>query len=450
MQTSLTIGIDARFPEVTFGRGRGRYTLQQLHGVVQSAPHHQFVLFCLKKIPPSLQRFMQYPNVKLANVFHRYDLHLFYRGEAYRAALTQILDRVAREYQLDVLHLPILHNFIQPIPTKITACSVVATVYDLTPYLFKSHFQHTPTHAYYYEVALDFLRDADYLIVISQATQHDVHQLIGYPQERVQVAYPVVDVQFKRLDDAVRQAHLHGLWARLGIPAPNHYIFTVTDYFYTKNLDTLLTAYAQLPATIRQTTPLVVTFDIHQYDKIRFMRLAQQLGIVGQVIFTGKVSEDELVALYNGALFTVYPSRYEGFGYPIVEAMACGSPVITTTTSSMPEVAGDNAILVNPESADEMMRAMHDLYHDDQKRLAMRQAGYAQAQRFHLDQLTRATLQAYEAIAPLGHRHPSTEPAPTLLYARARLVASCYSYGVKRKLYDEVYYPLQKWVSSRP
>lgn len=436
VKTSLTIGIDLRFPEITFGRGRGRYTLQQLHGVIQATPQHRYILFCLKKIPPSLQRFEQYPNVKLANHFNRYDLNLFHRGEAYRQALTQLMDGVAWDNALDVLHLPILHNFIQPIPTQITACPVVVTVYDLIPYLFQVHFQQTPVQTQYYKLALDYLHHADYLLVISASTQQDVHQLIGYPPEHVQVAYPAVDARFKRLDDMVCHACLKRLWTRLKLPAPTNYIFTVTDYFYTKNLDTLLTAYAKLPADIRQKTPLVVTFDIQQHDETRFMTLAHQLGIEGQVIFTGKVPEDELVALYNGALFTVYPSRYEGFGYPIVEAMACGSPLITTTTSSMPEVAGDKAILVHPEQADEMMRAMYDLYQDAPKRLAMREAGYDQARIFNLDRLTEATLQAYHATAQIAPVRPSMRPAkpPTVLHVR--LMLSRLQYGFKRLIYD--------------
>jgi glycosyltransferase involved in cell wall biosynthesis len=443
--TNLRIGIDVRFVEGIFGRGMGRYTLQQLHAVIQATPQHQYVLFCLKKTPPSVQAFAKYPNVTLENRFVRYNLHLFVKNERYLTALTRLIDRLAWEHRLDVVHVPILLNFIQPVPTQLTSCAVVMTIYDLIPLIFAEHFPQPVVALYHYQLGINRFKTSDYLIAISQATKHDVMRLLDYPAERIGVAYPAVDTAFMRQNPAQTASLLTGLWARLNIPAPAQYMFTVTDHFYTKNLETLLRAYAQYPADVTAHTPLVVTFDIYPKDRIRFMEMTKELGIGERVIFTGRVSEDELVALYNEALFTVYPSRYEGFGYPIAEAMACGSPVITTTAASMPEVAGDVALLVDPEDAEAMTDAMHKLYTTPTLRADLREKGLIQAQKFNLQALAEATLNAYVATASLKTR-PAEKPDNATLYERYRLVQSRYVYAIKRILYDKMYLPIRKHI----
>ncbi|MDX2076482.1 MAG: glycosyltransferase family 1 protein [bacterium] len=445
----MRIGVDVRLIEELFQRGMGRYTLQQLHAVILATPQHHYVLFCLKKVPPSLRAFEKYPNVTLAKQFVRYNLHTFTKAPRFLDTLTQMLDKVAWEYEIDVFHIPIMMNFIQPIPTQMTACAVVATVYDLIPLIFAEHFPQPLVAQALYDFGIERYKTADYLIAISQATKHDTVRLLGYPSERIGVAYPAVDKSFMRLDDATIQARLTALWQKLGIPAPAHYIFTVTDHFYTKNLDTLLVAYAQLPADLRLTTPLIVTFDIYPKDRVRFMARAKELGVDGQVIFTGRIPEDDLVALYNGALFTVYPSRYEGFGYPIAEAMACGSPVITTTAASMPEVAGEGALLVNPEDAEAMTDAMHRLYHDADLRQSYRQGGYAQASQFNLDALAKATHDAYQQALTYHPAPRSSAPPQLNRNNHLWLIVSFYTYGIKRRLYDKVYLPTRRWLSKR-
>ena len=142
------------------------------------------------------------------------------------------------------------------------------------------------------------------------------------------------------------------------------------------------------------------------------MRLAAEAGIADDIVMTGVVSDTELCGLYNRATVVVHPSRYEGFGLPIVEAMACGAPVVTTTSSSMPEAAGDAGILVDPDDVAGFTTAIAHLARDPCLRGELRDRGFEQVKRFSPRQLADATLRSYEAAA---------RPAPAASSDRLRL-----------------------------
>jgi glycosyltransferase involved in cell wall biosynthesis len=442
MTDSLRIGIDLRYPEFAFKRGIGRYTLQQLH---------HYYLFCLKSTPIMAMAFSQYPNVTLCRHFVSYPLTDLTQLPITSRAIERQLSYYIQHYQLDFLHIPTMFHFIQPIPEHLGDYPVLITVYDLIPYLYMPHFDFSPPIQAQYARGMEYIKTAKHLIAISEATKNDVVNHLGCDPNKITVVYPALDTHFTVLSPDVVQERLNGLWEHLKIRRPERYILTVTDHFYTKNLDTLLIAYAQLPLADREACPLVVTFDILGKDLIRFTKQVQDLGIPAeQVIFTRRVSEEQLVALYNGAMFVVYPSRYEGFGYPIAEAMACGSAVITTTAASMPEVAGEAAMLVDAEQAEEFTEAMHTLLHDSALRQTLREKGLMQCQQFNLDNMAQATLVAYSTFAP----YTQSTPPITMPMGYRVILASLSVYikvrwavrYVKWWAYHNVYYPLKRRV----
>jgi glycosyltransferase involved in cell wall biosynthesis len=129
--------------------------------------------------------------------------------------------------------------------------------------------------------------------------------------------------------------------------------------------------------------------------------LVKREGLQGQVIFTGYVPGDDLPALYAGASLFVYPSLYEGFGLPVVEAMACGTPVITSNRSSLPEVAGDAALLVNPESESELMEALMRLLEDQQMREEYSWRSLQRSKQFSWETSAQETLKIYRKVMEL-------------------------------------------------
>jgi len=130
---------------------------------------------------------------------------------------------------------------------------------------------------------------------------------------------------------------------------------------------------------------------------------AIKLGIDDQVIFVGPVQEADLPALYSGAILFTFPTLYEGFGLPVLEAMACGTPVVCSNTSSLPEVVGEAALLVNPGQVDALTDAIWQVIRNEELRQDMRQKGLAQAARFSWQRTAQETLTAYEHCT--GRRH---------------------------------------------
>jgi glycosyltransferase involved in cell wall biosynthesis len=123
-----------------------------------------------------------------------------------------------------------------------------------------------------------------------------------------------------------------------------------------------------------------------------------QLGLQEQVTFTGYVPDEDLPALYNAAELFVFPSLYEGFGLPVLEAMACGAPVVTSNTSSLPEVAGDAAILVDPYDVNAIAQAMRQVLEDPALAEALRQKGLERAKLFTWEKTARQTIAVYEKV----------------------------------------------------
>jgi glycosyltransferase involved in cell wall biosynthesis len=163
-----------------------------------------------------------------------------------------------------------------------------------------------------------------------------------------------------------------------------------------KNLEGLLRAFARAKkAGIPHT---LVIAGARGWGDSRLAPLPEALGISDSVIFTGFVEDDDLPHLYGNADFFVYPSLYEGFGLPVLEAMACGTPVITANTSSIPEVAGDAALLVDPRSEMELAAAMVQLAGDPGLRADLGRRGGSQAARFSCERTVGETLAVYEDL----------------------------------------------------
>lgn len=160
---------------------------------------------------------------------------------------------------------------------------------------------------------------------------------------------------------------------------PGGYVLCVSNRRGHKNEEGLLHAFAR--ATLPHDLKLVLTGEAND----RLVELARSLGISNRLVFSGKVSEADLGALYRGALFLAFPSFYEGFGLPIVEAFACGTPVITSNLTSMPEIAGDAALLVNPHDVDEIALAMRRLHSSAELRANLIERGYQRVGEFSWD-----------------------------------------------------------------
>jgi glycosyltransferase involved in cell wall biosynthesis len=236
-------------------------------------------------------------------------------------------------------------------------------------------------------------RRAAHVLTLSEFSKGKIAERYGVPRDRITVTPAAASSAFRVLED---RAAVSDVLARRDLRAP--YVLAVGNVQPRKNLERLMRAYARLRRPGRIGHDLVLVGQ-PAFKGSSILETAKALGIEAFVKHTGYVSEDELVALYNGADVFAYPSLYEGFGLPIVEAMACGAPVITSNVTSLPEVAGDAAILVDPRSEDEMAAALERLLTDAGQRARLRDLGAARARHFTWRKMAEETVAVYRALA---------------------------------------------------
>ncbi len=262
----------------------------------------------------------------------------------------------------------------------------VVTVYDLS-------FIHTPERApllrrlYLRALTARTCRHARRVIAISQSTANDVAVTFGVPRERVDVAYPGVEPGRFRM---LTRAEVEAFRAAKGLPG-RFWLFIGT-LEPRKNLVTLLEAYAALPEDKR--LPLVLAGG-KGWDYAPIFEAVTRLKLGDAVQFPGYLAADELPLWYNSAEAFLYPSVFEGFGLPVLEAMACGVPVVVSDASSLPEVAGSAGLCIPPSDVSAWAEALRQLAEDDGWRRRASEAGLTEAARFTWTDTARQTAAAW-------------------------------------------------------
>lgn len=315
--------------------------------------------------------------------------------EKYRAAVKNILWHqvrlpvLARQLGLDVLHVPSYRRLIWQRP-----CALVATIHDLAPFHVTGKYD--PVRMFYCKVVVRRLaRRLDKIIAISTNTALDIERYFGIPRERQNMVFNGIDhgrfCPGDRPEAKVMAAerwHLRAPFflyvSRLEHPAKNHV--------------RLIEAFGRFKAATRSPWLLVLGgSDWHGVEEIRAAAKASPAG--ADIAFLGFVADNDLPTLYRAADAFVYPSLFEGFGFPPIEAMACGCPVVSSTRGSLAEVVAQAAALVEPEDVDDMARQLERIATDEVFRAHLVTAGYENARRFDWQVNARAVLEVYRAAA---------------------------------------------------
>ena len=284
---------------------------------------------------------------------------------------------------LDLLHSP---DFIPPLRWRGRS---VITVMDLAflryPYLLTEE-----SRRYYGQVGRAVAR-ADAILAISQATRSDLVELLGAPEDKITVTYLAADARFRRVDDPAALAAVrrkHGL--------DGDYLLFVGTLEPRKDLPTLLRAFGRIRPGFPGLTLAMAGRPGWLCDEV--YATARELGLEQAARFLGGVAPDDLAALYSGATAFVLPSLYEGFGMPVLESMACGTAVVCSNTSSLPEVAGDAALLFPPGDVDALAEALQRVITDETLRGELSRRGLARVARFSWADTARRTLAVYESL----------------------------------------------------
>lgn len=370
----MHIGIDASRIAVAAQTGTERYSYALLAALARIDRRNHYTLYCnqlpaaLPPLPPTFA-LRQLPAPRLWTY-------------------TRLGPELLR-HPPDVVFVP-AHTL--PIPSPPNS---VVTVHDLG-YLA---FPETHTFARRLELHLTTrwsAHTARQVIAISQATRADLIRHYQVDTAKIHVIHHGVGRQFQPIHDASTLAaarERYGLTHAQATP----YLLYIGTVQPRKNLLRLIDAFALTLQRIEQPLLLVLAGK-RGWRTAAIEQRAATLGIADHVRFTGYVDDHDLPALLSGALAFVFPSLYEGFGMPVLEAMACGTPVLTSTTSSLPEVAGDAALLVAPHDSTALARALQELISNDALRAKLRERGLARAAQFTWERCAAETLHVLSLI----------------------------------------------------
>lgn len=371
----MRIGIDARLVYYSQA-GISQYTLRLIQGLAESSgtPSNRENEFFILQSRKDKRIIVDQPNFKRVPLWtpshHR-------------------LEQFTLRFEISGLNLDVLHSpdFIPPFRRN---CKSIITIHDLA-FLLYPHFL-TQESARYYGQIDEAVKQTDHIIAVSESTKRDTIRLLGAPEHKVTVIYESANPIYRPVHDRELLAQTKSKYHIAG-----DFILFVSTIEPRKNLSTLLRAYRQLLDSYGAEAKLVVVGRRGWLSEDVFT-LVDELKLTDDVLFLGRVPIEDLLYLYNAAQLLVQPSFYEGFGLPPLEAMACGTPVVISNVSSLPEVVGDAGLLVDPENASEITVAISRILNDEALRAELTAKGLKRAQCFSWEKTARQTLELYQRV----------------------------------------------------
>ncbi|MFN0274597.1 MAG: glycosyltransferase family 4 protein [Chitinophagales bacterium] len=370
----MRIGFDAKryFQNAT---GLGNYSRMLVHSLAKYYPQHEYLLFT--------------PFAK-----NEFDIEETARVKIIRSKQKSwggLWRSYAINHDLKRSKIDIFHGLSNEIPFQIrkTGVKTVVTIHDLIFKRFPNHYPLIDRNIY--DIKSKYAcKHADVIIATSQATKKDIIEFYDVNEQKIKVIYQSCDEKFfvTPQPDALRLIN-----KKYNLPA--EFILYVGSIIERKNLLNICKAYIQIEEQKRIPCVVIGRGGVYAAKVNTFITQNQ---LEKYFIFLKGVSNDEIHAFYQQAFAFVYPSKYEGFGIPVLEAMASGCPVITSVVSSMPEVAGDAALLVNPDSTEDISEAIQKLTQNENLRKQYAEIGEIQAQKFTAQTFAGKVVEIYNSI----------------------------------------------------
>lgn len=353
--------------------GNETYTLGLLRGLAQLGSSHQYDIFVsnLGVVPSDL-----------ASV-RKFRWHVL-RSNWPPLRVPMVLPLMAKHLGAEILHT----NYIAP---PYVPCPSVVTVYDVSFAFFPHYFSCRLRWILSTLVPFSVKRAAK-VITCSNHTKKDMIKLYSLPASKIDVIYGAVGKDFR---DSLEKETIQSVRRKYGLSAP--YILAVGNIEPRKNIRRVIEAYALLRGRGQVTHRLAVVGQA-RLGAPEIRSLVHEKGLEDSVAFTGYVPAVDLPYIYAGADLFIFVSLYEGFGLPVLEAMACGTPVICSNTSSLPEVAGDSALMVNPYDVEQIASAMEHVLRNHELRETLRQKGLVRASCFSWEETARRTEGVWDQV----------------------------------------------------
>ncbi|OQA94403.1 MAG: Alpha-D-kanosaminyltransferase [Bacteroidetes bacterium ADurb.Bin217] len=357
------------------GTGLGNYSRSLVRSLHAEFPSNEYILFT--------------PSISYSN-------DSFYFTEQFKVVTPRIFSKIGWRsrfmlYALLEQNIDVYHGLSHELPFKIetTGIKSVVTIHDVIYKFFPNDFPMIDKAVYDIKWKHACTR-ADALIATSEATKQDVVELFGVPEKKIHVVYQTCDSMFENIVNDSRKKEVCSKFS-----IPQSFILYVGAITERKNILNLVQAYNAIKQDVD--IPLVLVGNGRQYvEKVKEYIIQESLQ--SRVILLSNVDSEDLPALYQSARMFVYPSKYEGFGIPILEALKSRTPVITSNISSLPEVGGNAAMYINPDSIEDLSEAMLFLYRNQDACNDLIQKGIAHAQQFSFSAFAHNTMNVYKSI----------------------------------------------------
>lgn len=371
----MKIAIDARSATLHHGTGIGTYTNNLISEILSINAKDEFTLFCSGK-------FNEEFNKKDTNIVFSSGRH----GSFYE---NYYIPSTLRELHADLYHIPqngIGLNLDTETPT-------IVTIHDLIPYTMPE----TVGRGYLER----FLRDMPNIIsnscgilTVSEYSKKDILKFFSfYPEDKIFVTPLAANNNFKPLDKSNCK-----LYVEHTFDVKDPYILYIGGFSSRKNVLGLIKAFSKIYKDLNKPYKLLLGGGLRDEGE-KLFTFVKENNLQDKVIFCGYVKDEILPILYSGCDAFVYPSLYEGFGLPPLEAMSCKAPVITSNLSSIPEITGDNAILINPYNINELEKALVTLLNDENLKSRFSEKGYLRSLEFTWTKTAQNTLDAYQKLS---------------------------------------------------
>lgn len=293
--------------------------------------------------------------------------------------------------ETDIIHHPYFDIFFKTLPSKKNSGRVVVTIHDVIPLVFPDHFPVGPKGFINLFFQKRALATVDAVVCDSETSKKDICDKLSYPAEKIQVIYLAAGPNFKKLKSpnmlskVAQKYHL-----------PKEFIVYVGDVNWNKNLEGLVEAIKISRVNLVMVGSAICDKNLIQTQNID--KLIKKLNLQKQIIKTGYLPEIDLIAIYNLADLTVLPSFYEGFGLPVLESMACGTPVVCSKVASLAEIA-DNAIFCNPSDPQDIAKSINFVLNLPKKeREILSQKSILSAAKFSWRKVAKQTIDVYQKV----------------------------------------------------
>ena len=372
----MKIGIDGRAAKWYRGTGIGNYTYQIINSINNLDSLNEYLLFmpenCNTDIPFN-------KNFCVRNITEN-------SSESFWDEVN--IPNILHDNEVEIYHVP--QNGIGLPMDK--PCKMVITLHDIIPYKMPETVGPSYLKIFLKQIP-QIIPQCDGIITVSNFSKEDIMREFNFPGEKIFVTHLAPEEIYRPYDKKISKLLIKDIYNIEG-----NFILYIGGFSPRKNIVGLMEAFSKLVLKHKKDLKLVIAGKKGISYEL-YKKKTEELGISDKVLFPGFIAIDHLPFLYSASELFVYPSFYEGFGLPPVEAMACGVPVIASNTTSIPEILGDNAILINPDAKEDLFEAMWKVLEDKPLREKLITKGFIRSSELSWKSTAQATLKAYSKIA---------------------------------------------------